>query len=231
MRLQKFLSMAGVCSRRKGESLIREGSITVNGKTVTELGTKVDPEKDRVEFNGTEVTLKSDLLYIALNKPAGYVTSCHHPGEKIILDLIDVPLRIYPIGRLDKDSTGLILLTNDGDLHQRLAHPSFDHEKEYEVTVEDPIPDSALKKMASGMVIGDTKTRPATLKRLGPRRFGIILKEGRNRQIRRMVKQSGNRVTRLKRVRISGIRLGKLPEGGWRHLTGKERADLLAPPV
>ena len=135
MRLQKYLSAAGVCSRRKGEALIQEGRISVNGVVVSELGTKVDPDLDMVEADGKVIYLRQKLIYIALNKPRDYVTSCNQKGEKTVLDLVDVPERVYPVGRLDKDSTGLLLLTNDGSLHHRLSHPSFDHEKEYIVTL------------------------------------------------------------------------------------------------
>jgi len=226
MRLQKFLSQAGVCSRRKGEEYIKAGFVRVNHTVITELGTKIDPVKDRVEFNGKVVTPANDLVYIALNKPKGYVTSCSQPGEKIVLDLIDIPHRIYPIGRLDKDSTGLLILTNDGDLHHRLLHPSFDHEKEYDVTVSSPITDGALENISRGLPMMGTKTRPAEITRLSSRRFRIVLKEGKNRQIRRMVRKVGNHVTRLKRLRVSNIKLKGLEEGIWRYLTEKEKKTL-----
>jgi len=222
MRLQKFLSKAGICSRRKGEEYIKAGLVRVNNSVITELGTKIDPVNDRVEFKGKVVTPENDLVYIALNKPKGYVTSCSQPGEKIVLDLIDIPQRIYPIGRLDKDSTGLLILTNDGDLHHRLLHPSFDHEKEYDVTVSNPITDGALQNIAGGMPMMGTRTRPAEIIKLSSRRFRIVLKEGKNRQIRRMVRKVGNHVTQLKRLRISNIELEKLKKGTWRYLTEKE---------
>lgn len=227
MRLQKFLSNAGVCSRRQGEEYIKDGLVKVNGEVVTELGTKVDPDIDRVEFRGKLIQAKVNLIYIALNKPKGYVTSCRQEGDKIVLDLIDISERVYPIGRLDKDSTGLLLLTNDGRLHHGLSHPSFDHEKEYEVTVARPISDGALRKMEKGMPILGTKTRPAEIKRITAKRFRIVLKEGRNRQIRRMVRKVGNQVTSLKRIRVSNIRLGRLAKGAWRYLSEKEKKDLL----
>jgi len=227
MRLQKFLSSAGFCSRRKGEEYIKDGLVKVNGKTVLELGTKVDPQSDRIEVNGTLVEADQKPVYIALNKPGGYVTSCEHPDEKIVLDLIDIPERIYPVGRLDKDSTGLLLLTNDGRLHHRLSHPSFDHEKEYEVTVASHITDGALRSLEKGMPMMGTKTRPAKIKRIFSKRFRIILKEGKNRQIRRMIRKVGGRVTGLKRIRISNIKLGKLSEGSWRYLREKEKEGLL----
>ncbi|MBW2490547.1 MAG: rRNA pseudouridine synthase [Deltaproteobacteria bacterium] len=226
MRLQKFLSKAGICSRRKGEEYIQSGLVRVNNTIVTELGTKIDPVKDSVEFKGKAVKLENDLVYILLNKPKGYVTSCRQPGEKIVLDLIDVPQRIYPIGRLDKDSTGLLILTNDGNLHHKLSHPSFDHEKEYDVTVSNPITDGALQNIARGMPMMGTKTRPAEIIRLSSRRFRIVLKEGKNRQIRRMIRKVGNHVIRLKRLRISNIKLKGLDEGAWRYLTKKEQKAL-----
>ena len=222
IRLQKFLSQAGVCSRRKGEAYILDGRVAVNGETVTRLGVKVDPASDRVELDGQVVESKEGTVYIALNKPEGYVTSCDHPGEKIVLDLISVDQRVYPVGRLDKDSTGLLLLTNDGAAHHRLSHPSFDHEKEYEVTLEKPITSGALKKLATGVLLKGTRTRPARIKKRTPRKFNIILQEGRNRQIRRMVNKVGGKVIGLKRIRIAGISLGNLDKGKWRHLNRRE---------
>ena len=227
MRLQKFLSGAGVCSRRKGEELIKEGRIKVNGKRVSELGTKVDSDKDFVEFDGRPVALDSQLVYIALNKPKDYVSSCYQKGDKTVLDLLSISERVYPVGRLDKDSTGLLLLTNDGRLHYRLTHPSFDHEKEYEVTVANALPEGVLRKLAQGLPMMGTKTRPARVKRISTRRFLIVLQEGKNRQIRRMIRKVGNQVTDLKRIRIANIRLGNLPPGRWRYLSDKEKDRLL----
>jgi 23S rRNA pseudouridine2605 synthase/23S rRNA pseudouridine2604 synthase len=229
MRLQKFLSSAGACSRRKGEVYIRNGRVTVNGKIVTELGTKVDPQIDRIELNGKRVAPNHELIYIALNKPKGYIASCirDRDEDNIVLDLLDIHQRIYPVGRLDKDTSGLLILTNDGKLHHRLSHPSFDHEKEYEVTVDRPLADGALRKLVQGLPMMGTKTRPARIKRQSARRFRITLQEGKNRQIRRMVRKIGGRVSKLKRVRVANIKLGKLAEGNWRYLTENEKLDLL----
>ncbi|MBU4186542.1 MAG: rRNA pseudouridine synthase [Proteobacteria bacterium] len=229
MRLQKFLSSTGFCSRRKAEEYIKDGHVKVNGEVVSELGTKIEPAIDLVEVNGKLVEAKHDLIYIALNKPQGYVASCSQKGDKIVLDLINIQDRVYPIGRLDKDSTGLLILTNDGELHHRLSHPSFDHEKEYEVAVVKPISDGALRKMAKGMPMMGTKTRPADVKRISSCVFYIVLKEGKNKQIRRMVRKMGNNVVRLKRIRISNIKLGNLSEGSWRYLTEKEKQELKLP--
>lgn len=228
MRLQKFLAAAGVCSRRKAEDLIRAGRVQVNGRVVAELGAKADPQSDRVAVDGQAVRPPQRMVYIALNKPRGYVCSCRHAGEKIVLDLVNVPERIFPVGRLDKESTGLLLLTNDGRLHLKLAHPSFDHEKEYEVAVARPISDSALRRMAEGMPMLRTRTRPAEVQRIDSRRFRIVLKEGRNRQIRRMVSRLGNAVVDLRRIRMAHIRLDRLPQGRWRYLTEREVQALLA---
>jgi 23S rRNA pseudouridine2605 synthase/23S rRNA pseudouridine2604 synthase len=228
VRLQKFLSAAGVCSRRKGEEFIVAGRVAVNGEVIDELGTKIDPERDRIEVDGKPVRPTRSLVYIALNKPRDYVTSCSHPGEKVVVDLVDVSERIYPVARLHKDSTGLLLLTNDGRLHHRLSHPSFDHEKDYDVTVARPISDGALKKMRDGLPLMGTKTRPARISRISPRRFRIVLQEGKNRQIRRMVRKVGNEVTRLQRKRFAGIKLGNLPPGKWRYLSPSEKKRLEA---
>jgi 23S rRNA pseudouridine2605 synthase/23S rRNA pseudouridine2604 synthase len=226
IRIQKFLSQAGVCSRRRAETYIQAGRITVNGSVVTQLGTKIDPQSDRVELDGVRVEALEERVTIALNKPQGYVTSCSHPGEKTVMELIDLDQRVYPVGRLDKNSTGLLLLTNDGDLHLRLSHPSFDHEKEYEVTVARPITDGALAKMAEGLPLMGTQTRPAKIERISSRRFRMVLQEGKNRQIRRMVRKVGHRVEKLRRIRVAHIRLGRLAKGKWRYLSPKELAML-----
>ncbi len=228
MRLQKFLSTAGFCSRRKGEEYITSGLVKVNNKTVTTLGTKVDPENDMVVIQGVRVKTDRKPVYIVLNKPQGYVTSCSHPGEKIVLDLIELDQRLYPVGRLDKDSTGLLILTNDGRLHHQLSHPSFDHEKEYEVTTERPVTHSDLRRMENGIVIKGKRTRPSKIKRVSSKCFTIILKEGRNRQIRRMVGKTRNQVIKLMRIRISNVKLGKLAKGNWRYLTENEKRQLLS---
>jgi len=227
IRLQTYIAHAGICSRRKAEHHILNGRVVVNGEVVTRLGTQIDPDADRVEVDGRPVTPAADPpVYIMINKPAGYITSCRHGSRKIVMDLIDISRRIFPVGRLDKDSTGLLLLTSDGDLHLRLTHPSFDHEKEYEVTVADPITDAALSEMRNGIIIDGIRTRKAGVRRLTEKSFRIILKEGRKRQIRRMVESVGNRVTGLHRIRIANLRLGDLAPGKWRYLTKSEVADL-----
>jgi 23S rRNA pseudouridine2605 synthase/23S rRNA pseudouridine2604 synthase len=228
VRLQKYLSSAGVCSRRGGEARIRAGRVQVNGQLVTELGVRISPDSDIVTMDGRRVLADQPPIYIALHKPRGYVTSCRQPGQPIVLDLIDLETRVYPVGRLDRDSTGLLLLTNDGRLHHRLSHPSFDHEKEYIVTLQRPISDGALAKLARGLPMMGARTRPANVVRISGRRFRITLKEGKNRQIRRMVRKVGHRVSALARIRIGNITLGRLAPGNWRHLNAGERKRLLA---
>ena len=228
MRLQKYLAHAGICSRRKAEEHILNGRVKVNNQLVTELGTKVHPEIDKIFFDNQPIILKQNVskIYIALNKPQGFVTSCSQQKTKIILDLIDIEERVYPVGRLDKNSKGLVLLTNDGDLHNKLSHPSFNHEKEYIVTTIQPISETALKNMAQGIVIDNVKTRKARVKRLSQNKFNIVLKQGRNRQIRKMVGKIGNKVDILKRIRMANINLGNLKQGKWRYLTSKEIKQL-----
>lgn len=223
VRLQKWLAAAGVCSRRRGEALIQEGRVAVNGRVTTQLGVKIDPAVDRVAVDGVPVTAAGEApVYIIVHKPAGVVTSCDQEGVAVVTDLVDCDARVYPVGRLDKDSTGLVLLTNDGRLHHGLLHPSFDHEKVYEVTVARPLPEGALRRMAEGMPMMGTRTRPARVRRASSRRFQITLKEGKNRQIRRMVRKVGNHVVALKRIRLATLRLGSLKPGQWRHLTPRE---------
>ena len=228
MRLQKFLAHAGICSRRKAEGHILEGRVRLNGDVVTELGTQVVPGKDTVLFDGKTVKLPSPEqghTYIAVNKPKGVVTSCSQKNTKVILDVVPmdkIGKRVYPVGRLDKDSIGLVLLTDNGDLHNRLSHPSHDHEKEYIVTTRHPIGDTALTSMAEGMVIDGQKTRRARVARVSENRFKIVLKQGLNRQIRKMVGKTGNKVDMLKRIRMANINLGGLKSGEWRYLTRGE---------
>ena len=229
MRLQKFLAKAGICSRRAAEKLIAAGSIQVNGNTVTTPGTRVAPETDKVVYEGKPVRLspKKGFVYIAVNKPRGVVTSCARKhNDRIILDLVPVQDRIFPVGRLDKDSQGLVLLTNDGDLHNRLSHPSHNHEKEYHVTTTLPVTDANLAAMTRGMKIQGKKTRKARVRRRAKNRFIIVLKQGLNRQIRKMVGKTGNQVETLTRIRMSDVSLGDLQPGAWRHLTQEEIAGL-----
>jgi 23S rRNA pseudouridine2605 synthase/23S rRNA pseudouridine2604 synthase len=222
MRIQKYIAHAGICSRRKAEQHILDGQVEINGQVIQTLGIKINPDKDRVRIFGKLVSLSSQLIYIALNKPRGIVTSCKHLGEKVVTDLVKTSHRLYPVGRLDKDSSGLLLLTNDGNLHHKISHPSFNHEKEYLVTVHRKISDHDLLKMADGIVLDHKKTRSASVRRLNASTFQITLKEGRNRQIRRMLEQLNHQVTQLHRIRIDHIQINNLKSGKWRYLSKKE---------
>ncbi len=227
-RLQKFLASSGIASRRACEELIAKGKIKVNGEVVSSLGTKVDPDKDKIEYNGKEIVRKDKKIYIKLNKPEGYITSCRsNEGPTVFEFLKGINERIFPIGRLDKDTSGLLLLTNDGDLALRLSHPRYEHEKEYECETEKIITEDQVEKLRNGIDLVEGKTLPAKIKKTGPYSFKIIIKEGKNRQIKRMVRIVGNRIKKLKRIRIVDITLGNLPESKWRLLDAKELQSIL----
>jgi len=219
IRLQKYLAMAGIASRRKSEEYITRGLIKVNGIIADQLGTKVDPEKDKILFRGRPVNLETKHLYIIINKPKGIVTSCSQIGEIPITSLVKgIKERLYPVGRLDKDSTGLVILTNDGDFALKMMHPKFEHEKEYLVETIEPVTKEKIEKLSKGVRLGNQMTKPSQIKYITARKFQIILKEGINRQIRRMFAVVGAQVKSLHRIRIGNINLGELDFGKWRML-------------
>ena len=222
IRLQKYLADCGVASRRNSEKLIETGVIKVNNKIITEHGFKVDTEKDKVEYNNKTLKPESKLIYIMLNKPAGYVTSLDHEGKKIVLELVKIKERVFPVGRLDKESQGLLIMTNDGDLTYHLTHPKFEHEKEYIVETLTKPTENDLKSLAEGIVIDGKRTSPAKVKSLSENSFSIIIHEGRNRQIRKMFAERYIKIKSLKRIRIGPLNLGNLEEGQWRYLTEDE---------
>lgn len=227
LRLQKYLADSGVASRRKCEELIQKGLIQVNNKVITELGTKIDTEKDKVIYNNKEIKQNHNFIYILLNKPIKYVTSMDQKGKRTVKDLIKpIKERIFPIGRLDEYSQGLLLLTNDGDLAYKLTHPKFEHEKEYIVQTTTEITDEQLKQLEQGIEIGGEKTWPAKIKRNSKNEFNIIIHEGRNRQIRKMCESLNLIVKMLKRIRIGPIILKGIAEGQWRYLTSEELQKL-----
>ncbi|MEL6696142.1 MAG: 23S rRNA pseudouridine(2604) synthase RluF [Bacteroidota bacterium] len=221
VRINKYLSEVGYCSRRAADKLIEQRRVTINGK-VPEMGTKVGPE-DEVRVNGKLVTAKDDApVYLAFHKPVGIVCTTDTRVEKDnIIDYIGYPERIFPIGRLDKMSEGLIFMTNDGDIVNKILRARNHHEKEYIVTVNKPIDREFVRKMSNGIPILDTVTRKCYVEQMGKQKFKIILTQGLNRQIRRMCEYLGYRVTKLKRIRIMNVTLD-IPVGKWRPLTPRE---------
>ncbi len=226
MRINKFISESGKTSRRGADKLISEGQVTINGR-LAKIGDQVEPG-DEVCVNGTPIRVQKNHVYIALNKPVGITSTTEKHIKGNIVDFVNHPLRIFHIGRLDKDSDGLILLTNDGDIVNEILRAENKHEKEYIVTVDRPITQEFLKKMAAGVEILDTKTLPCEVEQLSKYVFKIILRQGLNRQIRRMCAALGYSVQRLQRIRIMNIHLGNLPIGQWRDLTKKERNQLFS---
>jgi 23S rRNA pseudouridine2604 synthase len=225
IRINKYLSEVGFCSRREADKLLEQGRITLNGK-IPELGTKVGP-KDQVAVDGKNVGRPiQNHTYIAFNKPVGIVSTTDVKGEKDnIIDFIGHPQRIFPIGRLDKDSEGLIFLTSEGDIVNKILRAKNNHEKEYVVTVDRPVNDEFVRRMGAGIPILDTVTDPCKVERISKFKFRITLTQGLNRQIRRMCEYLGFKVVQLKRIRIMNIHLD-LPVGKWRDLTEKELAEL-----
>ena len=224
MRINKYISEAGTASRRGADKLITEGRVTINGKRAT-IGSQVEPGDD-VRVNGNQLFVARNNVYIALNKPVG-ITSTTEKGVKgNIVDLVNHPFRVFHIGRLDKDSEGLILLTNDGDIVNEILRSENQHEKEYIVSVDRPITPEFLKQMSEGVKILDTVTLPCKVEQLSKYDFKIILTQGLNRQIRRMCEELGYNVYRLQRIRIMNIQLDNLPVGQWRYLSKKEKAQL-----
>lgn len=224
MRINKFLSETGIVSRRGADKWIEEGKVTINGELAT-IGSQV-AEGDTVCVDGKPVKKEEQLVYIALNKPVGITCTTERHIKGNVVDFVNHPLRIFHIGRLDKDSEGLLLLTNDGDIVNEILRAENKHEKEYIVQVDKPLTEQFLKEMAAGVEILDTKTLPCKVERISSHVFKIILTQGLNRQIRRMCSALGYNVKRLQRIRIMNIQLGNLKVGQWRDLTNKERDTL-----
>jgi len=225
MRLNKYMSDAGVCSRRQADRLVEEGRIMVDGRPAV-LGQQIE-EGQKITLDGKEIVPVRRKVLLAFNKPRGIVCTTEKREKDNIIDYLDYPERIYPVGRLDKDSEGLILLTNDGQLMDEILRARNFHEKEYEVRVDRPVTGEFLKKMSSGVEILDTVTRPCQVRQTGTCSFRIILTQGLNRQIRRMCEALGYRVRHLRRYRIMNIRLGDLETGKYRELTPEEYKELV----
>ncbi len=227
-RLQKIISAAGITSRRAAEQLIIEGRVRVNGRVVTELGTKADASKDHIKVDGKLINPKQPLTYIMLNKPAGYVTTMSDPeGRPTVQDLLrGVKVRVYPVGRLDYNTEGLLLMTNDGDFAHLVTHPRHEFPKTYLAKVKGVLDERQLKELEEGVYLEDGKTAPAKLKKISKEEANswleITIHEGRKRQVRRMFDRVGHSVIKLKRVRTGNVTLGDLAEGTFRYLTPAE---------
>jgi 23S rRNA pseudouridine2605 synthase len=232
-RLQKILARSGLGSRRKCEEFIKAGRVTVNGRTIV-LGGKADPQIDDIRLDGDSIQVQDQPVYIILNKPLGVLSSLKSQGgHRTVIDLIDISERVFPVGRLDLDSQGLILLTNDGDLANKLTHPKFGHEKEYQVLLNRPPDSKQITTWRRGVTLQDgVRTFPAKVEILGKsgesRWLRVILKQGRKRQIRETAMALGLKVKKIVRVRIGPIRLGNLKSGLWRPLTNDEERKLRA---
>ena len=232
VRLQKFLAESGVASRRKSEELIDQGKVKVNGRVAT-IGDKIDPKKDTVTVSGKKIVKTKTFTYVVLHKPRGFITTMSDEKDrKCVAELIkDVEGRVYPVGRLDKDSEGMLLFTNDGAFANAMTHPTKHVPKTYRVTVRPSISEEQITALTQGVIIEDRKTAPAEVrvitKEEGRVVLEIILYEGRNRQIRKMCEEVGLEVARLKRTAIGSIKLGMLKQGAWRHLTEDEVRKLM----
>ena len=233
-RLQKLMSAAGHCSRRQAEELLRQGRVDVNG-TIAALGDQADPETDLICVDGTPLAKVTEERVLLLNKPPGVISSCHDPqGRETVLDLIPAELRrgMHPVGRLDADSRGALLLSNQGELTLKLTHPRYAHNKTYRVTVTGTPDHSKLERWRQGMELDGSRTLPASVKLLqskhGHSTLEVILREGRNRQIRRIASLLGHSVIDLQRVAIAGLDLGSTEEGCWRELSRQEWRSLIS---
>ena len=233
-RLQKYLAQCGVASRRKCEELILQGRIQVNGVTVTELGTKINPEKDKIKFDGKDVKQSQKLVYILLNKPIGYVTTADDQfGRDTVLDLVKVKERIVPVGRLDMYTSGALILTNDGDFVYQVTHPKHEIEKTYTVTIKGIVQNNEVEQLRSGVKIDDYITKPARVKILKTdtekdiSRLEITIHEGKNRQVRKMCEAIGRKVLALHRSKIGNLGVKDLELGKWRYLNSKEVKGIL----
>lgn len=229
VRLQKYIAMCGAASRRSAEKLISDGKVRVNGKTIRELGTKVEIGADKVDLNGEPLKVSGKMYYIMLNKPAGYVSSAKDQFDRpTVIDIIkeDLNARVFPVGRLDYETEGMLLLTNDGDFTYRVTHPKFHMEKTYIAVLKGGITIRALSALRRGVDIGGFVTSPAKVEILdaeaGKTMIEIVIHEGKNRQVRRMLEAVGCKLEYLQRTKIGRVELGNLPLGRWRYLTSHE---------
>lgn len=222
VKIAKYLSEAGVASRRKAETLVKQGVIFVNGKKMVNVAARIDPKTDKITYNGRIIGLPVQVYYL-LNKPAGYTSTTEDEhAEKLIVDLVPKEPKVWPVGRLDKYTTGLILLTNDGDLTQKLTHPRYQIEKEYEITSNEPLTNSEIGAVQHGVKLNDGFMKPDRFEIIGDNRYRIIIHSGKKRVVRRIIEKVGKDVLQLKRLRIGGVTLDDLPLGKWKAIGYEE---------
>lgn len=230
IKISKFLSEAGIASRRKAESLVMQGLVFVNGSVLTNPARRIDPEADRIIYNGKNVKPQLNVYYL-LNKPLGYTSTTYDPhSENLVTELVPPKPKVWPVGRLDKFTSGLMIITNDGNLTQRLTHPSFLVKKEYEIVTNIPLTNSDINAISRGLYLDDGFIRPDCFKKTGEKSYCIVIHSGKKRIVRRIIEKTGKSVSQLKRLRIGPISINGLHSGKWRYLNNKEIRQLLSKP-
>jgi 23S rRNA pseudouridine2605 synthase len=222
IKISKYLSQAGIASRREGETLVKQGLVSVNGKKITNPAVRINPEKDKVAYRGKILAMENKVYYL-LNKPLGYTCTAQDPhAKKLIVALVPKEPKVWPVGRLDKMTSGLIVMTNDGDLTLKLTHPRYEMEKEYELSANHSLSAAEIKSIQKGVSLEDGFIRPDRFEQIGPNRYRITIHSGKKRVVRRIIEKVGKSVVKLKRIRAASLVLGDLPDGKWRHLSEKE---------
>jgi 23S rRNA pseudouridine2605 synthase len=222
IKISKYLSQAGIASRREGETLVKQGLVSVNGKKITNPAVRINPEKDKVAYRGKILAMENKVYYL-LNKPLGYTCTAQDPhAKKLIVALVPKEPKVWPVGRLDKMTSGLIVMTNDGDLTLKLTHPRYEMEKEYELSANHSLSPAEIKTIQKGVSLEDGFIRPDRFEQIGPNRYRITIHSGKKRVVRRIIEKVGKSVVKLKRIRAASLVLGDLPDGKWRHLSEKE---------
>jgi 23S rRNA pseudouridine2605 synthase len=222
IKISKYLSQAGIASRREGETLVKQGLVSVNGKKITNPAVRINPEKDKVAYRGKILAMENKVYYL-LNKPLGYTCTAQDPhAKKLIVALVPKEPKVWPVGRLDKMTSGLIVMTNDGDLTLKLTHPRYEMEKEYELSANHSLSPAEIKTIQKGVSLEDGFIRPDRFEQIGPNRYRITIHSGKKRVVRRIIEKVGKSVAKLKRIRAASLVLGDLPAGKWRRLSEKE---------
>jgi 23S rRNA pseudouridine2605 synthase len=231
VKIAKYLSQAGIASRRKAETLVKQGLIFINGKKTTNVAARIDPETDKVEYNGKTVA-PLGFVYYLLNKPVGYVSTTNDEhAEKMVTELVPKELKVWPVGRLDKFTSGLMILTNDGELTLKLTHPRYEIEKEYEIVTNFALTETDICAIQRGVKLEDGFIKPDHFEKIGPKSYRIVIHSGKKRVVRRIIEKTGKAVAELKRTRVGHLALGTLPPGHWRPLIPNELNPFSWPPT